>query len=556
MPYSIGYIFIHHAFLDESYATLCSVFPDVSPAFLKEKAQQIGNDPDQLQAFIAKLLEEKSNFPSKKEYVRQQNKKSEEQKVRRMTPRDFVDQYEDPLAHFMDTKSSVNKLYKDHATSYITKHYPMLSESEIKKIMDDNNDHFLPSIKQVEVVSQDKKGKSRLKKAPDVPKEMDLLFLKEYVFFKLESRIKKLQLKEENKRAKALKTARKEGGLFECNVCFDSECLLVEMTMCEAGCMLCRDCVRRGVGVQIGDNKAKIECISGCGETLSTNVLKQVLPSLMYSKLIQRLQLEEIQAAGLEDLVQCPSCNFATIMPNKDDKLIICGNGDCGKVTCRLCGEENHLPLTCDEVEKDGEVAARTKVENAMTEAMIRACVRCQKRFFKDEGCNKMKCQCGQSMCYLCRKPVDNDYKHFYGQGASPIKGKCPLWSDNKNLHKAEVLKAADEAKKSVGSSNLKYDPTLKLEKPPEGFDPNALHNNFGRNGEYVEDEDDDSDADDDDDSDVDDDDDDLSGDEDEYWDYRRGRIIEDEWDEGGRLFEDEWDEDEEEIRYRPYDWA
>ena len=94
MPYSIGYIFIHHTFLDESYATLCSVFPDVSPDFLKEKAQQIGNDPDQLQAFIAKSLEEKSNFPSKKEYDRQQIKKSEEQKVRRMTPRDFVDQYE------------------------------------------------------------------------------------------------------------------------------------------------------------------------------------------------------------------------------------------------------------------------------------------------------------------------------------------------------------------------------------------------------------------------------------------------------------------------------
>merc|ERR1712179_580770 len=47
--------------------------------------------------------------------------------------------------------------------------------------------------------------------------------------------------------------------------------------------------------------------------------------------------------------------------------------------TCRLCGEESHVPLSCDEVEKDGEVVARTKLEDAMTEAMVRACVKCKR---------------------------------------------------------------------------------------------------------------------------------------------------------------------------------
>ena len=67
-----------------------------------------------------------------------------------------------------------------------------------------------------------------------------------------------------------------------------------------------------------------------------------------------------------------------------------------------------------------------------------------------------MKCpKCGQSMCYLCRYfggvkrikdkdvhlfrivVVDN-YNHFYGQGGHAEKGKCPLWSDNANLHRFE----------------------------------------------------------------------------------------------------------------------
>ena len=118
------------------------------------------------------------------------------------------------------------------------------------------------------------------------------------------------------------------------------------------------------------------------------------------------------------------------------------------------------MPLSCEEVEKDHEVFARTKLENAATEAMIRQCTKCKKRFFKEEGCNKMQCECGQSMCYLCRKSVEDSYTHFYGQGADPIPGKCPLWSDNKNLHKDEVIKAVEAAKKKIDVKNLKNDPT------------------------------------------------------------------------------------------------
>ena len=120
---------------------------------------------------------------------------------------------------------------------------------------------------------------------------------------------------------------------------------------------------------------------------------------------------------GLE---QCPFCPFATIMDTKPDenKIFICQNPDCGKESCRLCKEISHIPLRCEEVEKDAEVRKRTYIENKMTEAMIRKCWKCSKPFVKMDGCNKMTCDCGASMCYLCRQPV-KDYKHFYGQGNS-----------------------------------------------------------------------------------------------------------------------------------------
>ena len=93
---------------------------------------------------------------------------------------------------------------------------------------------------------------------------------------------------------------------------------------------------------------------------------------------------------------------------------------------------------------------------------MIRECVnpQCRKKFFKTEGCNKMKCECGQSMCYLCRKPVEDNYKHFYGEGGTPKAGLCPLWSNNNALHGKEVNEAAERIKKTDVGKKLKFDPT------------------------------------------------------------------------------------------------
>ena len=120
---------------------------------------------------------------------------------------------------------------------------------------------------------------------------------------------------------------------------------------------------------------------------------------------------------------------------------------------------------------------ARTKVENAMTEAMLRECPKCKNKFFKEEGCNKMTCTCGQAMCYLCRQPVSNDYRHFYGQGGTPRKGLCPLWSNVSKLHTDEVTDAAKKAKKDL-EGQLKNDPSKDIKKPKDyDVPPNVFEN-------------------------------------------------------------------------------
>ena len=47
------------------------------------------------------------------------------------------------------------------------------------------------------------------------------------------------------------------------------------------------------------------------------------------------------------------------------------------------------------EIIQDRVLEKRHKVEEAMTDALLRTCSKCKKEFFKTEGCNKIVCSCG-----------------------------------------------------------------------------------------------------------------------------------------------------------------
>ncbi|XP_053390019.1 E3 ubiquitin-protein ligase RNF216-like, partial [Mercenaria mercenaria] len=118
-----------------------------------------------------------------------------------------------------------------------------------------------------------------------------------------------------------------------------------------------------------------------------------------------------------------------------------------------LCKEPNHIPLRCNEVEKQGATNMRTYIETKVSEAMLRICPRCKKRFYKLAGCNKMTCTCGTTMCYVCRKP-NIDYEHFDS-------GSCSIDSDVNALHDQEMTEAANKAKEEYLRDHPDQDPDL-----------------------------------------------------------------------------------------------
>lgn len=132
-----------------------------------------------------------------------------------------------------------------------------------------------------------------------------------------------------------------------------------------------------------------------------------------YEKQKQELEVAKAKIEGLEN---CPFCNYAQILADTEREF---NCQECERVSCRQCKQDTHLPFSCDEVKrKDLVLMAKHQVEEAMTAALLRTCPSCKASFFKTEGCNKMACQCGQYMCYVCRQPI-KDYTHFDAAPAS-----------------------------------------------------------------------------------------------------------------------------------------
>ncbi len=157
--------------------------------------------------------------------------------------------------------------------------------------------------------------------------------------------------------------------------------------------------------------------------------------------------------AVLSSTVSCPRCCYFEIpdenVPKGQNPIFECKNPDCKVKTCRICGKESHIPLRCDEAGNDLDLVKRLIREEKMTDAMLNKCRKCGRRFYKEFGCNRIYCVCGNSQCYLCGKTTET-YVHF--DEIDPLtKTRCPLVSFNDRQDaKARGIKEAKRAVKEL----------------------------------------------------------------------------------------------------------
>ncbi|XP_071634431.1 uncharacterized protein [Temnothorax longispinosus] len=433
--------------MNEQYADLLTIFPDADPVYLRKIAEELHGNHERIKEFVQSKIEN-PDYPTRTQYLAK--KKITEQQKQYTTDfkvQQFLEIFPDPFSYFENDKR--NCQFNPHAIDFLKYYFSKLRVNTLVKAYSKYTNNLSLTAKALEALNPDMKTKRQSNKmvlTENIP------FLQECAFIQHKAELRKYLDEIKAKEEQEFNELKAKGQLFECQCCYDNECMPSKCSTCEEGHIFCNSCIVRSTDVVLGDGNTCVDCLLKCGCEFPISVLQRVLPPTKFSILLCKRQEAEVIAAGVEGLVSCPFCHFASIPP-PEDKIFKCLNPECMKESCRLCKELNHIPLKCNEKKTE---SARKFLEEKMTEALVRKCYRCSRMFFKEEGCNKMTCVCGAQMCYICDKPV-TDYKHFQGQGAERS-NLCPLWSDDRRMNAESVIKVCKETVKQIKEKDPKID--------------------------------------------------------------------------------------------------
>lgn len=111
------------------------------------------------------------------------------------------------------------------------------------------------------------------------------------------------------------------------------------MVQCPDCHLFCSSCMTSYASNLLGSHDPAIICMdqSGCKLVFPESELRRFLTPKLFTLYLRVKQRKEIEAAGLENLEECPCCEYKVVIENDEEKLFRCENVDCGAVSCREC---------------------------------------------------------------------------------------------------------------------------------------------------------------------------------------------------------------------------
>ncbi|KOC63145.1 E3 ubiquitin-protein ligase RNF216 [Habropoda laboriosa] len=424
---------------DEKYAYLSGIFPNADPVYLNKFLARTRNNPDAIIEFVQTQCKHPT-YPTKEEKL--QRTKITQQQMQYTTKfnvKQFLEIFPDPFTQFENPNRK--STYNSDAFEFLKFYFSQIEVAILKNVYESKMYHLTATAEELENMRPQENSDKNMGLWGKT-QSMNIPLLQECAFITHKKQIKEYLDKLKDEEAKEFEKLKKGNELLECQCCYNDECVPSKCSTCADGHIFCNSCILKGTESMLAQGETRILCFTNCDEEFSLPTLQKILSPTQFSSLISKKQEAEVMAAGLEGLVSCPFCHFASIPP-PEDKVFKCLNPECMKESCRFCRKLNHIPLKCYEEESD---KARLFVEEKMTEALVRKCYKCSRPYFKEDGCNKITCSCGALMCYLCDEGI-RSYEHFNNK-------KCPLWSTTPLVNAATVREVAKKAIDHIKKTN------------------------------------------------------------------------------------------------------
>ncbi|KAL2267282.1 hypothetical protein VTJ83DRAFT_4559 [Remersonia thermophila] len=435
-------------------------FPDICPNFLRDQGLRHLWDSHAVVSGILDDIEQGKQYPKRES--RRKRKRDDEKEA------ENVEEGSDEAARkrlaAMDPRLASKdrtyvKRYIQTAKSLLKDEFPQLYVADVESVLKQHDYKIYPAYLELDKATWDptaaparvKKGRAGGRRSSHAaeaarvsPTESDKDAVAAFEVARKECRAKadarhakerEKKLAEEAEKAN-FERAKAEGTVAECGCCFD-EMALNRMVHCDASGAVhwfCLECAKRMAEHVIGSSQYLLRCMAtdGCDATFARDQRELFLDGKMAKALDKIEQEAVIRMAGIENLVQCPFCDYAAEYPPvEENKEFRCEDPGCGIVSCRLV------------------------IEEAMSAALIRKCNKCGTPFIKENGCNKMRCTrsgCKNTQCYVCSESCD--YSHFDDPSRGGKPGNCPLFDNVEDRHRDEVRRAEEEARKKVIESN------------------------------------------------------------------------------------------------------
>ncbi|KAH7929949.1 hypothetical protein BV22DRAFT_1028918 [Leucogyrophana mollusca] len=458
--------------VDAYVARVIEIVPDVQPAHVLALIEQyIAAQPANVVELVLHVLLEGPGYPKIDNKGKRKRAEEGEDGAARGQPKIKVNYAQ------KDREYKGGPHYTDMALEQLLADFPYIPKPHVRTRLLGNNGFYAPAY--FHLVEDQKKvplpyktktapsrttGKGKAKHDPEFESEREWLVLKLQEDAAPNDAVLAEQMNEQE--------YKDTGDGIECGCCFSSY-PFDKMIQCPEAHLFCNTCMMSYASNLLGEHNPNIVCMdqSGCKLSFPESELERFLsPKLLelYHRVKQR---KEIEAAGLENLEECPFCEYKCVIENEMEKLFRCENTECGAVSCRECKKLDHLPKSCKEMEEDKHLDARHIIEEAMTRALMRNCPKCQKAFIKENGCNKMTCpNCHTMSCYICRKVISG-YDHFNNPppySGRPDESKCKLWDVVEQRHAEEVTEAAKRALEEFKRDHPDVDPeNIKVDLPP-----------------------------------------------------------------------------------------